>query len=84
MEGDAVDCKAFGSRLKKRKIDSDSEDEYEAQSIKRPKKVKVIDAKPGASKKRKKCQAAPKGRKLETSTEGTTKKAKAAKKGRMA
>ncbi|PNF21264.1 hypothetical protein B7P43_G02120, partial [Cryptotermes secundus] len=84
MEEDAVDYKPFGSRVKKRKIDSDSEDEYEPPSVKRQKKIKVIVPKPEASKKRKKCQAAPKGRKLETSPEGTTKKARTAKKGRVA
>jgi hypothetical protein len=83
MEEDAVNCKPFGSRLKKRKTDSDSEDEYEPPPVKRPKKIKVIDTKPEASKKLKKSQAAPKGIKLKTSTESTTKKAGAVKKGRM-
>jgi hypothetical protein len=83
MEGDEVNCKPFGSRLKKRKIYSDSEDEYEPPSVKRPKKIEVIDTKPEASKKPKKCQAAPKRRKLKTSTEGTTKKAGAVKKGKL-
>jgi hypothetical protein len=83
MEGDAVHCKPFGSSLKKRKIYSDSEDEYEPPPVKRPKKIKVIDTKPEASKKRKKCQAAAEGKKLKTSTQSTTKKADAVKKGKM-
>jgi hypothetical protein len=83
MEGDVVHCKPLGSRLKKRKMYSDSEDEYEPPSVKRTKKIKVIDTKPEATEKRKKCQGAPKGRKLKTSIEITTKKARAVKKGRM-
>jgi hypothetical protein len=79
MEADAVDCKPFGSGLKKRKICSDSEDEYEPPSVKGSKKIKITDKKPEATEKRKKCQAAPKGRKLKTSTESTRKKAGAVK-----
>jgi hypothetical protein len=83
MEGNGViisdsdeDYKPFGSRSKKRKIDSDSEDEYEPPSVKRTKKIKAVATEPKASEKRKKGQAAPKERKLKT----TTKKARAVKK----
>jgi hypothetical protein len=79
MEEDEVDCKPFGSRLKKRKIYSDSEDEYEPSPVKRTKKIKVDNTE--TNEKRKKGQAAPKGKKLKTSTESTTEKAKATKKG---
>jgi hypothetical protein len=84
MEGDALHCKPLGSRLKKRKIDSDpdSEDEYEPPSVKRTKKIKIVSSKTETSKKCKKGQAAPKRRKLKTVTESTTKKARAVKKGR--
>jgi hypothetical protein len=83
MEEDAVHCKPFGSRLKKRKIDSDSEDEYEPSSVKRTKKIKVVNTETETSKKRKNCQAAPERRKLKTSTENTTKKARTVIKGKM-
>jgi hypothetical protein len=47
------DCKPFGSRLKKHKIESASEDEYEPPSVKRTKRIETAGSKSTASEKRK-------------------------------
>jgi len=70
------DHKPFGLQTKKRKIDSDSEDEYEPPPGKRRKKIKM-DTKAGTSKKDKKLPADSKERKPMTVTKRTVMKNKA-------
>ncbi|XP_069678482.1 S1 RNA-binding domain-containing protein 1 [Periplaneta americana] len=69
MEDDAIilsdsdeDTKPFGTRSKKRKLESDSEDEYKPPSLKKTKKVKS-EKKPAATEKPKKRQVTPKEKK---------------------
>jgi hypothetical protein len=70
------DHKPFGLQTKKRKIDSDSEDEYEPPPVKGQKKIKM-DTKSGTSKKGDKCPAASKERKRRTVSKRTVMKNKA-------
>jgi hypothetical protein len=71
------DHKPFGQQTKKRKIGSDSEDEYEPPPGKRQKKIKM-DKKSGTSKKDKKLPADSKERKPLTVTKRTAMKKKKA------
>jgi hypothetical protein len=70
------DHKPFGLRTKKRKIDSDSEDEYEPPPVKGQKKIKM-DTKSGTSKKDEKLQADSKERKPMAASKRTLMKNKA-------
>jgi len=72
------DHKPFGQQTKKRKIDSDSEDEYEPPLGKRQKKIKM-GTKSGTCKKDKKLPADSKERKPKTVTKRTVMKNKALK-----
>ena len=73
------DHKPFGLQTKKRKIDSDSEDEYEPPPVKGQKKIKM-DTKCGTSKKDEKHPATSKERKPRTVTKRTVTKNRAFKK----
>ena len=76
MSDSEEDHKPFGLQTKKRKVDSDSEDEYEPPPVKRQKKIKM-DAKSGTSKKDEKLSADSKERKPMTVSKRTVMKNKA-------
>jgi hypothetical protein len=86
MEEDGVilsdsdeDCKPLGTRSKKRKIDSDSEDEYEPPSFKRTNKIKTAGTKSTVSEKPKKNRTAAKERKPKATIKRSAKETKVVK-----
>lgn len=73
------DIKPFESLSKKRKIDSDSQDEYEPLSVKKTKKVKTEGTKTIKSEKPKKNRTAAKERKPKATVKSTAKEIKVVK-----